>query len=147
MHNIASSDIHLYQTVVTNAVPILSIDIQTCTIDDLSFNSSFKLKPLRNDSIHAFVSYFECAFTKIDKPLGFSTSPQSTYTHWKQTIFYLKDAAYVQEGDEITGRITCVPNPNNERDLDIEIDVAFEGTESEDGNNNIIHRSMKYNLR
>lgn len=132
---------------VTNAVPILSIDIQKCSIEDLSFSSSFKLKPLRNDSIHAFVSYFECAFTKIDKPLGFSTSPQSTYTHWKQTIFYLKDSVYVQEGDDIIGRITCTPNVNNERDLDIDIDVHFEGTESDYGNNNKVHRIMKYNLR
>lgn len=83
----------------------------------------------------------------MDKPLGFSTSPQSTYTHWKQTIFYMKDAVYVQEGDNITGRITCTPNVNNERDLDIEISVDFEGTESENGNNNKVHRTMKYNLR
>ncbi|KAL7513876.1 hypothetical protein ACHAXN_011190 [Cyclotella atomus] len=135
------------RTVVTNAVPILSIDIQKCSIEDLSFSSSFKLKPLRNDNIHAFVSYFECAFTKIDKPLGFSTSPRSTYTHWKQTIFYLKDTVYVQEGDNITGRITCAPNVKNERDLDIDIDAHFEGTESDGGNNNKVHRTMKYNLR
>lgn len=135
------------RTIVTNSAPILSIDIQNCKIEDLTFSSSFKLKPLRNDNIHAFVSYFECAFTKIDKPLGFSTSPQSTYTHWKQTIFYMRDAMYVQEGDYISGKITCTPNPNNERDLDILIDVSFEGTESEDGNNNVVQRTMKYNLR
>lgn len=137
----------LLQTIVTDAVPILSIDIRKCKVEALSFSSSFKLKPHRNDYIHAFVSYFECAFTQIDKPLGFSTSPKSTYTHWKQTIFYMKDAVYVQEGDDITGRITCAPNANNERDLDIEIDVHFEGTESDEGNNNEVHRTMKYNLR
>lgn len=59
----------------------------------------------------------------------------------------MKDAVYVQEGDDITGRITCAPNANNERDLDIEIDVHFEGTESDEGNNNEVHRTMKYNLR
>ena len=67
--------------------------------------------------------------------------------HWKQTIFYMKHAMYVQEGDDITGKITCNPNVNNERDLDIEISIDFEGTESENGNNNKVHRTMKYNLR
>ena len=59
----------------------------------------------------------------------------------------MKDPVYVQGGDDIQGTIACTPNINNERDLDIEISVDFEGNESEEGNNNKVHKTMKYNLR
>ncbi|KAL3802326.1 hypothetical protein HJC23_007151 [Cyclotella cryptica] len=129
------------RAVVTNAAPILSIDIMKCKAEDLSFSSSFQLRPIRNDKVHAFVSYFECAFTRIDKPLGFSTSPWSTYTHWKQTIFYMTEAIYVQEGEELVGTVTCKPNQRNERDLNISISYKFEGQHSKyDGTTNYMLR-------
>jgi len=114
-------------SVVTNAVPILNIDILTCTEEDLSFITPFQLRANRSDYIHAFVAFFECAFTRIPKPLGFSTSPHSMYTHWKQTIFYLRDAITICEGEVISGRIECRSNKKNERDLDIGLEFNFEG--------------------
>ena len=99
------------------------------------------MKALRNDNVHAFVSYFECAFTGVDVPVGFSTSPRSTYTHWKQTIFYMKDPIYVEEGDEFVGKISCVPNAKNERDLDISIAIKL------DGKNSSYEGTLHYMLR
>merc|ERR1711862_414962 len=104
--------LHL-QSVVTNAVPILNIDLRHCSKEDLSFASPFRLRANRRDSVHAFVAYFECAFTGVQQPLGFSTSPFSKYTHWKQTIFYLHDDITICEGEQIFGKITCVPNQKN----------------------------------
>ena len=51
--------------VVTNARPILSINLLTCTKQDLAFSSSFKLKFTRNDYLHALVGFFECGFTQV----------------------------------------------------------------------------------
>ena len=128
--------------VVTNTVPILNIDLQNCTEEDLSFTSPFRLSAKRRDYIHSFVAYFECAFTRVHKPLGFSTSPFSKYTHWKQTIFYLNEPISICEGEELVGRISCKPNTKNERDLDISLDINFDGTHSK-----VIDKRVEYRLR
>lgn len=128
--------------VVTNSVPILNIDLQNCTEEDLSFTSPFRLGAKRRDYIHSFVAYFECAFTRVHKPLGFSTSPFSKYTHWKQTIFYLNEPISICEGEELVGRISCKPNTKNERDLDISLDINFDGTHSK-----VIDKRVEYRLR
>jgi len=118
------------KAVVTDAVPFLNVDILTCKKEDLAFESDFCLTAMRNDYIHGFVAYFECAFTQLHKPVGFSTSPFSNYTHWKQTLFYLPDALTVQRGEKITGRFVCKPNVKNNRDLDINLTVKFSGAYS-----------------
>ena len=130
------------KSVVTNATPILNIDLQSCTEKDLSFTSDFRLRATRRDNVHAFVAYFECGFTRLPQPLGFSTSPFAKYTHWKQTIFYLKDPIQMDEGEELTGRIICRPNPHNERDLDITLIINFDGLHSK-----LIDHSIEYKLR
>jgi protein arginine N-methyltransferase 1 len=115
------------RAVLSNAVPILSLDVLTCKKEDLSFRSPFSLKVSRNDFCHAFVAYFECAFTQIHKPVIFSTSPHAKYTHWKQTVFNLTDPLTVCPNEVIHGEIFCAPNAKNVRDLDIEIKYAMDG--------------------
>ena len=53
----------------------------------------------------AFVAYFECAFTRIHKPIIFSTAPQAPYTHWKQTVFYLAEPLTVCKDEVIEGHV------------------------------------------
>jgi len=141
------------KAVVSNTTPILSLDLLTCNKEDCDFESEFALKFTRDDYCHAFVGYFDCAFTQIHKPIAFSTSPFSTYTHWKQTVcasialsiswalkpvisfssrlffqvFYLQEPLTVCAGEEVRGKICCARNANNPRDLDISIDIEFEG--------------------
>eukprot|EP00980_Cylindrotheca_fusiformis_P008264 scaffold1736_cov127-Cylindrotheca_fusiformis.AAC.78 len=129
------------KSIVTNSVAILHLDILTCTKGDLEFSSPFKLHAQRNDYVHALVAYFECAFTQVHKPIGFSTAPFCRYTHWKQTIFYLEDNLVICEGEEIAGEITCRPNKKNNRDLDIGLSISCSGQHS-----NIV-KHMQYRLR
>lgn len=129
------------KSIVTNPVPILNVDILKCTKEDLAFKVPFRLTAARNDDIHAFVAYFECAFTQVPNPIGFSTSPFSNYTHWKQTVFYLPEKEYICQNEEISGAIECKPNKKNNRDLDITLNVKFHGRHSKfDG-------TMEYCLR
>lgn len=125
----------------TDVVPFLSIDILTCTKEDLVFNNEFTLTAIRNDYLHGFVAYFECAFTQLHKPIGFSTSPFSNFTHWKQTIFYLRDPLTVKEGEQMKGSLSCKPNASNDRDLDISIHIKFNGEYSK------FNGQIDYNLR
>jgi len=41
------------------------------------------------------------------------TAPESNYTHWKQTVFYIDDYLTVKRGEEITGLFRMTPNPKN----------------------------------
>jgi predicted RNA methylase len=113
--------------VVTNNCLIKDIDLYTTTVADLSFESDFQLNCNRNDYVHAMVTYFIVEFSKCHKRTGFSTSPDSQYTHWKQTVFYLRDALTVKKGETLNGYITCKPNERNERDLDFTIGIKFNG--------------------
>jgi len=138
--------------IVTEAVPILSIDLLTCkrggekenTGDQnnvSSFQSDFTLVALRDDYLHGLVAYFECAFTQVHKPIGFTTSPLGKYTHWKQTIFYLEEKIVICKGEIITGKIGCKPNPRNGRDLDIDLKIKVDGRYSK------VDSNMNYHLR
>mmetsp|Transcript_6039 Transcript_6039/g.17454 ORF Transcript_6039/g.17454 Transcript_6039/m.17454 type:complete len:209 (+) Transcript_6039:3-629(+) len=127
--------------IVTDFVPILHLDILTCTKEDLQFSSAFELEAKRNDYVHGLVAFFECAFTQVHKPIGFSTSPLCRYTHWKQTLFYLEDGLTVCTGETIRGEIGCKPNKKNPRDLDIDLSISFQGRYSS------IEEKMDYRLR
>ncbi|WAR03150.1 ANM1-like protein [Mya arenaria] len=114
--------------VVTNACLIKEVDIYTVKEEDLNFSAPFHLTCRRNDYVHALVTFFNMEFTKCHKKTGFSTAPEAPYTHWKQTVFYFNETDLtVKRGEEITGTIQMQPNKKNNRDLDFEIDVKFDG--------------------
>jgi protein arginine N-methyltransferase 1 len=129
------------KSIVSDSVPILDIDILTCTKESLSFQSQFCLTALRFDYVHGLVAYFECAFTQIPRPIGFSTSPMACYTHWKQTLFYLEDTLHMTRGSQIYGCLTCKPNKKNNRDLDITISVKMNGQYT------VVDKEYEYYLR
>lgn len=115
------------KAVVTNAHAFKHIDILTVQKEDLDFKVPFTLTATRNDFIHAFISWFDISFDACHKPVNFSTAPYAQYTHWKQTVFYTKDAMTIRKDETITGELTCSPNARNPRDLDIVIDFDFKG--------------------
>lgn len=129
------------KAIVTDSVPILHLDILTCKKEDLEFTSKFRILAQRNDYIHGLVAYFECAFTQVHKPIGFSTAPFCRYTHWKQTIFYLEDNLVICDGEQLEGEISCKPNKKNPRDLDIDLSLSFSGQHSD------VVKDMHYRLR
>ncbi|CRL07430.1 CLUMA_CG020399, isoform B [Clunio marinus] len=113
--------------IVTNSYMIKDIDLYTVNKKDLAFCSPFHLTVKRNDFIQALVTYFNVEFTKCHKRLGFSTSPESPYTHWKQTVFYLDDYMTAKKGEEVYGSFSMQPNEKNNRDLDFGIKISFNG--------------------
>jgi len=71
------------KALVTKPVVLKKIDIYTVKKEELSFTVPFKLVSLRDDYIHAFISWFDIEFTACHKNIHFSTSPFAQYTHWK----------------------------------------------------------------
>uniref|UniRef100_A0A2K5JSH5 Protein arginine N-methyltransferase domain-containing protein n=1 Tax=Colobus angolensis palliatus TaxID=336983 RepID=A0A2K5JSH5_COLAP len=105
----------------------LEVDIYTVKVEDLTFTSPFCLQVKQNDYVHALVAYFNIEFTRCHKRTGFSTSPESPYTHWKQTVFYMEDYLTMKTGEEIFSTIGTRLNTKNNRDLDFTIDLDFKG--------------------
>ena len=86
---------------------------------------------MKDDFMHAFISYFDVTFSACHKPIVLCTGPYSKYTHWKQTVFYTKEIIMGKRGLNVEGRITCKPNERNHRDMDITLHYECEGV-SED---------------
>ena len=129
------------QAVATRAAKIMTVDIHTVKVEDLTWMSPFKITATRNEYIHAFVAYFDIEFSKCHKNVVFATGPDSTYTHWKQTVFYLKDSITINEGESISGVISVAPNAGNHRDLDITLQYDFDGTVHS------LHDTQEFRLR
>ncbi|KAJ2891815.1 hypothetical protein GGI21_005760, partial [Coemansia aciculifera] len=52
---------------------------------------------------------------------GFTTGPHGMPTHWKQTVFVLREPIQAKQGDEIRGQFTCRKSTSNPRELDLDI--------------------------
>lgn len=114
------------KAIVTDPTAIITLDLYTVTTSDLSFKVPYQLKARRNDFVHALIAWFDIEFSACHKPIKFSTGPHTKYTHWKQTVFYLKDVLTVEEGETIQGMLENKPSERNHRDLDIEISYRLE---------------------
>ncbi|KAF2204793.1 arginine n-methyltransferas-like protein [Delitschia confertaspora ATCC 74209] len=109
------------KAVVTDPTAVITFDLYTVTVADLAFRVPYSLKMRRDDFVHAIIAWFDIEFAACHKPIKFSTGPHTKYTHWKQTVFYLKDVLTVEEGETMTGELECKPSEKNHRDLDIAI--------------------------
>jgi protein arginine N-methyltransferase 1 len=114
------------KALVTDPCPIITFDLNTVTAADLAFKVPYSLTAKRSDFIHALIAWFDIEFSACHKPIHFSTGPHAKYTHWKQTVFYLRDVLTVEEEEGVTGWIENRPNEKNKRDLDIGISYKFE---------------------
>lgn len=114
------------KALVTDPCPIITFDLYTVTVADLAFTAPFNLVCKRPDFVHAIIAWFDIDFTACHKPIRFSTGPHAKYTHWKQTVLYLREVLTVEDGENIAGVLTNSPNNKNKRDLDIKLQYEFE---------------------
>jgi protein arginine N-methyltransferase 1 len=117
------------KAVVTDPSLVISFDLYKVKPSDLIFSAEFSAKVQRNDFIHALIAWFDIEFSACHKPIKFSTGPHSKYTHWKQTVFYLREVLTVEEGELVEGVLSNKPNDVNKRDLDIHIKYRFNANE------------------
>jgi len=120
-------DIVYVQNICTDMVPLHFIDLYTVKKDEVDFTSKVNLPVLRNDYCHALVAFFEVEFSKCHRRTGFSTGPHCPVTHWKQTVFYLEEDLMVTKGTAIETSISVKRNDRIYGDLDITIEVNYNG--------------------
>ncbi|KAJ3428533.1 arginine methyltransferase 1-related [Anaeramoeba flamelloides] len=127
--------------VVTNYHELKQIDIKTVTLEELELKAPFLLQCDRNEYINGFVTFFTYTFSKCHVPITISTGPESTYTHWKQCIFFIKEPLTVYKDETVKGIFKLKQNNKNNRDLDISIKYVFNGEISK------VAEKQKYRLR
>ncbi|GAA5874422.1 hypothetical protein JCM8547_005395 [Rhodosporidiobolus lusitaniae] len=136
--------------VVSNEISVADIFTQTATAASLSFTSPFSLtvsRPPASSSsstssapssfkLHALLAHFDTYFTSAPRlcdsslrkesvkteegEVFFTTGAWDTPTHWKQTLFLLKQPIEVEVGSTLTGTLTITKNPENSRELVVE---------------------------
>ncbi|XP_048041389.1 protein arginine N-methyltransferase 3 isoform X2 [Megalobrama amblycephala] len=113
------------ETVISEPAVIKTIDCGTVTVSELEFTVGFTLKITASTLCTAIVGYFDIFFDKsCGNKVMFSTAPDCTKTHWKQTVFLLESPIPAKTGEELPGQITVHKNRKDPRALLITLDIA-----------------------
>ena len=107
----------------SDTATVLDLDINTCSIADTSFTSSFLLKISRDCELTGLCGYFDIFFDLPDLSVMFSTGPHVKPTHWKQTIFYFPEKLPVKENSSLNCSITCKRMRTDVRSLKISLTI------------------------
>lgn len=111
-------------TLISEPTVIQTIDCNSVCLSELEFASDFSLKMTKTTDCTAIVGYFDIFFDKgCSNKVMFSTGPQVTKTHWKQTVFLLERPVSVQAGEELQGKITVRKNKKDPRSLLVTFDL------------------------
>ncbi|RKP13122.1 S-adenosyl-L-methionine-dependent methyltransferase [Piptocephalis cylindrospora] len=125
-------------------------DLNKVSSPELDFTAPFSIPVSRDARLHAFVGYFDIDFRgesskPVDHPITFSTSANTTSTHWKQTILPLRNPLTLEAGDLVQGIFTCRKGIDNPRELDLTID--FWVTEADGETERVKRTGQTYQLR
>ncbi|CAJ1049575.1 protein arginine N-methyltransferase 3 [Xyrichtys novacula] len=111
-------------TLISEPAVIQTIDCNRVCLSELEFASDFCMKITNTTDCTAIVGYFDIFFDKgCSNKVMFSTGPQVTKTHWKQTVFLLEKPFSVQAGEELRGKITVRKNKKDPRSLLVTFDL------------------------
>ncbi|XP_064019125.1 protein arginine N-methyltransferase 3 isoform X2 [Pogoniulus pusillus] len=111
-------------TLISTATVIKHIDCNTASTPDSEFSSDFTLTVTTSTKCTAVAGYFDIFFEKnCHNRVLFSTGPQCTKTHWKQTVFLLEKPIPVEAGEALRGKITVRRNRKDPRSLFITLSV------------------------
>ena len=97
----------------------------TCSTRSLSQSLNDSKIECTNESQDALKekNEFKNDYKETVQPIIFSTGPQSTPTHWKQTLFLFNESINVIQGSKLKGKLNCRKSLENPRNLVIEIQV------------------------
>ena len=92
------------EALLGEALEVLSMDLHTVQCADLEkFEADIKLALPAGSRLDGIAMWFECEFGNAGWLL--STSPQKPATHWKQTVFYMRDPVEGGGGVSISGKV------------------------------------------
>ena len=140
------------ECVISTVVAIKTINMATDTRKDADYTSNFILDIKKTGILHGFLGWFDTFFTNDSRvvpslllqntqagkgqeelkngEVAFTTGPHGPPTHWKQTLFLLKEFIDVKEGCALKGGFVCRKSKENSRELEVEVMFHIEGKES-----------------
>ena len=143
VHKEAHVGVYKPESVISTSAPIKHVHVSRDSAKDSDFSSPFEISIAKPGvtKFHGFLGWFDTFFTTDgrllpciaddsnafaspsmrDGEISLTTGPHGTPTHWKQTLFLLKTPIDVSEGDKIRGQISCRKNPDNSRELEVDI--------------------------
>ncbi|XP_034435852.1 protein arginine N-methyltransferase 3 [Hippoglossus hippoglossus] len=112
-------------SLISEPAVIQTLDCNRVCLSELEFASDFCLKITNTTECTAVVGYFDIFFDKgCGNKVTFSTGPQDTKTHWKQTVFLLERPISVQAGEELQGKINVRKNKKDPRALLVTLELG-----------------------
>ena len=112
--------------ILTDNSKILSINLYDINQSINEFNGNIDLKVISQDFLYGFAFYFNVQFyipksfnIKLPYTYGFSTSPMSPETIWKQTVCYIKDMIPVYYNDQIQAKLFVKVIDKNKVEINI----------------------------
>ncbi|XBW35783.1 hypothetical protein QEN19_001355 [Hanseniaspora menglaensis] len=122
-------DFYNSDSIISDTGDLIEFDLNTVTVEELTFERPFEVTIKQdNNSFNGLLTWFDIVFPQHDankKQVKFSTGPFTQYTHWKQVGFYFDEEINCNYNDTLKGVLTCKPNKENVRDMDINIDYQF----------------------
>lgn len=112
------------EALVTDAAPLLELDIAAMTTAEQDFGRNFELVALRTETVHALAGWFDVDFPTDTSVTSLTTAPSAPTTHWKQTLFYLPRPLKVRKGERLRGRIEVRQDAVRKRSLRIRIELT-----------------------
>lgn len=109
-------------SIATESSAVAAIDVMTCTLANThNIETDFSMKCIRSGTITAICGWFDADFdiSPLTEKVVLSTSPFAVKTHWKQTLFLLKNPIDLTEGSSLEGRISITRLDSNARALQI----------------------------
>ena len=126
----ASVEVAPRESVVSPAALIRDLDMEKCEVADTEFEAGFELTIERDCEVTAVAGYFDTFFDlRNGSQVTFTTGPHGTATHWKQTIFYLKEKVKAVHGQVIRGKI-LVRRPHEDA-RSLRVRLTLDGKEQE----------------
>ena len=119
--------------VISKPAIIKEFDLMKISVKDLDFDAFFEIETTKDGVVSAIIGYFDIFFgdDSDENPVMFSTSPAAIPTHWKQTVFFLKEPISCKTGDILRGRIFCKKNKKDTRGLDVAL-IFFKNKDSDE---------------
>ncbi|KDN46121.1 S-adenosyl-L-methionine-dependent methyltransferase [Tilletiaria anomala UBC 951] len=98
-------------------------DLPPCTTDVITVEDVPALKLKGSDLAPSPASDSTEAKGEV---VSFTTGPYGKDTHWKQTVFLLKEPIDAEEGSVISGEIIVTQSESNSRELEVELHYMLE---------------------
>ncbi|KAJ3218861.1 Protein arginine N-methyltransferase 3 [Dinochytrium kinnereticum] len=127
---------------ISQAVSIKALDLNKINVSELDFRSPLEIQIERDGTLTCLCGWFDILFQATGSDgndVFFSTGPQATPTHWKQTMFLMKNPIQVQKGDILKGTIDIVKAFANSRNLLVTIEFEIKSRK--------IHVKQSFHIR